>query len=159
MLGARLYSVSFENVAVTASQDLFYIAPADDKPCVVHAVYLGQTTEIGDAMEEQVRIKMIRGHATVGSGGSAPTPRPLSPSDGAAGFVARVNDTTIASAGTAVDLHADTWQLRGPYQVIFTPEMRHQVTQAAGVTWVVRLMAAPTDSVTMSGTIYVAELG
>jgi hypothetical protein len=157
--GSRYYSVEFEAVAVTAAQDLFYIAPADDKPCIVHAVFLGQTTELGDVAEEQLRIKVIRGHATVGSGGSAATPTALNPSDGAAGFTARVNDTAQASAGTAVDLHSDTWQIRGPYALILTPEMRWGVTQAAGTTLVVRLMAAPIDSVTISGTLYVEEAG
>lgn len=159
MSTGRMYSVSFENVAVTASSDLFEITPADDKPCIVHALYLANLTDFGDAAEEGLRLKIIRGHATSGSGGSAPTPRPLNPTDGAAGFASEVNNTTIASAGTAVDIHADGWNIRIPYVWIPTPEMRPQVTQAAGVSMVVRLMAAPADSVTMSGTLYVEEQG
>lgn len=155
----RIYTVSFENVAVTASQDFFEITPADDKPCIVHALYLANLTDFGDAQEEGLRLKIIRGHATSGSGGSAPTPRPMNPSDAAAGFASEVNNTTIASAGTGVDLHCDGWNIRVPYVWIPTPEMRPIVTQGAGTTLVVRLMAAPADSVTMSGTLYVEEQG
>lgn len=157
MLG-RIYSVSFENVAVTAAQDFFEISPADDKPVALHALYLAQTTELGDAAEEGLRLKVIRGHATSGSGGSAPTPRPLNPNDAAAGFAAEVNNTTIASAGTGVDLHADAWNVRIPYVVVWTPETRPQASQGNG-TIVVRLMAAPADSVTVSGTLYLEEVG
>jgi hypothetical protein len=153
----RLYAITFENVAVTASQDLFEIAPADDKPVCIHACYLSQSTELGDAAEEQLRIKIIRGHATSGSGGTAPTPAPLNPADAAAGFVAEVNNTTIASTGTAVDLHAETFNVRSGWVYMPTPEARPGASQG-NTTLVVRLMAAPADSVTMSGTLIVEEL-
>jgi hypothetical protein len=154
----RMYSVSFENVAVTAASDLFEITPADDKPCIIHSLYLAQVTETGDAAEEGLRLKIIRGHSTGGSGGTAPTPRPLNPSDAASGFASEVNNTTSASAGTGVDLHADAWNVRVPYVLVFTPETRPQVSQGQ-TTLVVRLMAAPADSITMAGTLYVEELG
>jgi hypothetical protein len=144
-------------VAVVAQQDLFYIAPADDKPIRFHAIFLAQGTEIGDAMEEMLRIAIIRGHATVGSGGTAPTPAPLALStELAAGFVARVNDTTIASAGTAQTLHEDYWNIRMPYLYIPTPEIRPGCSQG-NTTIVVRLLTTPADSITMSGTLYVEE--
>jgi hypothetical protein len=154
----RLYAVSFTAVAVTAAQDLFEIAPADDKPVYLHALYLAQTTELGDAAEEVLRVSVIRGHATSGSAGSTATARPMQPSDTAFGGVAEVNNTTIASTGTAVELHVDGWNVRVPYQLVWTPETRPFCTQAQ-TTIVVRLMAAPADSVTVSGTLLVEELG
>lgn len=153
---ARVYVVTFENVAVTAAQDFFYLAPADDKLLELHAVFLSQSSEVGDAQEEFLRVKIIRGHATVGSGGSAPTPVPMNEHDPAAGFTARINDTTIASTGTPVDLHAETFNERTGWVYLPTPEMRPWVKQTA-TTLVVRLMAAPADSVSMSGTLYVEE--
>lgn len=155
----RLYAVCFENVAVTAAQDLLYIAPADDKPCIIHEIRLSQSTEIKDAEEEQLRLKLVRGHSTVGSDGSAVTPTPLNPSDAAASFTARRNDTTIASSGTAVDLLADTMNVRSGWLWLPTPECRPVVSQGAGVTIVLRLMANPADSVTMGGTMIVEEIG
>ena len=154
---ARVYSVSFENVAVTAAQDFFEISPADDHPCVLLGVYVDQFSDVGDAAEEILRYKIIRGHATSGSGGSAATPRPLDPGDAAAGFAAEVSNTTIAADGTAVDLHAGAFNIRAGLALIFPPEMTPVVNQGQS-TLVVRLMAAPADSLSMSGTIYVAEL-
>jgi hypothetical protein len=154
---ARVYSVSFENVAVTAAQDFFEISPADDHPIVITGLFIDQFSDMGDAQEEALRYKIIRGHATSGSGGSAATPRPLDPGDAAAGFSAEINNTTIASAGTPVDLHAGAFNIRAGLALIFPPEMTPLCNQGQG-TIVVRLMAAPADSLSMSGTLYVAEL-
>lgn len=153
----RMYVVTFSAVATTVAADLFEITPADDKPLAIHALFLGQTTELGDAAEEQLQILVVRGHTTSGSGGSSATPAPIGPNDTAAGFTAEVNNTTQASIGTTVNLHVDTWNVRGPYQIILTPEMRWRVSQA-NTTLVVRLGAAPADSITISGTLYVEEL-
>ena len=155
----RVYTVEFENVAVTAAQDFFEIAPADDKPCKVLGLFLSQFSDVGDAAEECLRIRIIRGHSTGGSGGSAPTPRPVNPSDAAAGFAAEVNNTTIASAGTAVNLHSDSFNIRVGYPVWFPEKCQPQVSQGAGVLLVVRLLAAPADSLSLSGTLYVEEEG
>lgn len=153
----RMYTVEFEAVAVTAAQDFFEVTPADDKPVSIHACFISQSTDAGDAEEELLRLKIIRGHATGGSGGSAPTPAPLNPADTAAGFTSEVNNTTIASTGTPIDLHCETFNVRTGWAYIPTPEMRPQATQG-NTTIVVRLMAAPGDSLTMSGTLYVEEL-
>lgn len=154
---ARVYSVSFENVSVSASQDFFEVSPADDHPVVILALYLDQISDVGDAAEEMLRYKIIRGHTTSGSGGSSATPRPLDPGDAAAGFSAEVNNTTIASAGTAVDLHAGAFNIRAGLALIYPPEMT-PVANQGNTTIVVRLMANPADAVTMSGTLYIAEI-
>lgn len=154
----KMYSAEFEGVAVTAAQDFFELAPADDKPIKIHAIYLSQSSDVGDAAEEILRIKCISGHATTGSGGGTSTPAALESHGDAAGTVVEVNNTTIASAGTGIDLHSDAFNIRTGWIWIPTPEMRHRISQATGVLYVVRLMAAPTDSLTMSGTIYFEEL-
>lgn len=156
-MSGRFYAVTFEAVAVTAAQDLFELTPADDKPVLIHGLYLSQSSDVADAAEEMLRVKIIRGHTTGGSGGSTPTPAPLASSaNAAAGFVSKVNNTTIASAGTAVDLHAEAFNIRAGLVYIPTPEARPGASQA-NVTIVVRLMAAPADSLTMSGTLIVEE--
>lgn len=155
----RMYSVEFDNVAVTVATDFFEIVPADDKPCIVHAVFVGQSTELGDAAEEQLRVRIIRLPATFtsGSGGAAPTPAPLNDGTAAAGFVSETMNTTVATtSGTAINLHSDTFNVRTGFVWIPTPEMRPTVRQAAGL--VVRLVAAPADSITFSGTLYVEEI-
>lgn len=155
----RVYSVPIQLTAVTTQVDLWDIAPADDKPVRLHAIYLGQSTELGDAAEEQLGIQIIRGFATVGSGGAAATPTPVIPGDAAASATVRTLDTTVAvvGGGSTTHLHADTWNVRGPYQVIWTPEMRPGASQA-DTRIVVRTTGAPADSVTIAGTLYYEEV-
>lgn len=153
----RVYSVNFENVAVSAAQDFFEISPADDKPVRLLGLFLSQSTELGDAAEEMLRVQVLRGHSTSGSGGGAQTPVPIDPSDTAAGFAAEVNNTTIASAGTALILHSETFNVRSGMALFWTPETAPKANQG-NTTIVVRLLANPADSVTMGGTLYVEEL-
>jgi hypothetical protein len=124
---------------------------------LIHAIYLSQSSDVGDAAEEMLRVKIIRGHTTSGSGGSAATPRPLDPNSPAAAMTAEVNNTTIASVGTAVDLHAEAFNIRSGWVFMPTPEARPKANQG-NTTIVVRLMAAPADSLSVSGTLIVEEL-
>lgn len=152
----RTYTVEFENVAVTAGQDFFSLDAATDLPIELVGFEIAQNTEVGDAQEEHLRIRVIRGHTTVGSGGAAATPRPVSPGDSAASLTARVNDTTIASAGTAVNLHSTAFNERVGYAWGPVPFGMGFWTSGASLL-VVRLLAAPADSLNMSGTATVVE--
>jgi hypothetical protein len=154
----RLYAVSFEGTAVTAAVDFFEVRPASNKPVALHSLYLSQSSDVADAAEEILRIKVIRGHTTTGSGGSTPTPAPLNQTDTAAGFSAETLNTTIAADGTGVDLHADCFNIRAGLALVWPPDARPQAG-AGNTSIVVRLMAAPADSLTMSGTLIVEELG
>lgn len=150
--------MSFTGTAVTAAVDLFELTPADDKPIEVLGMVIGQSSDFGDAQAEQIGFRVIRGHTTSGSGGSAPTPRPLNRGDAAAGFTAEVCNTTAASAGTTVDLWADVINMQAGYQV-WLPETCEWGASQADTTLVVRLIAAPADSLTISGTLVVREWG
>lgn len=154
----RTYSVIFSAVAVSAAQDLFELSPADDKPVEIVGIELGQTSDSGDAADEQLQLSIIRGYTSSGSGGSAPTPAPLNSSAGAAaGFAAEVNNTTVANTGTAVTLMTTAWNVRAGYIQWFPEDCRPGAGQ--GNTTIVVRTTAPTDAVTMSGTLYVRELG
>ncbi len=153
----RLYTVSFSAVAMTAAQDLFMVAPATNRPIAIAGLFLHQTTDLKDAEEEVLRISIVRGHTTVGSGGNTFTPVLMNPGGTAAAFTARINDTTIASAGTTTTPHVDGWNIRVPYMFWWTPETAI-ICSAAQTRIVVRLMAAPADSITGGGTLYVAEV-
>jgi len=161
-----MYTVEFENATIanaSGDYDLISLLAAAQKPIVLHAIYIAQISDVGDAQEEILRIRLIRGNTTAPSGGAAPTPRPLDALDVAASFTARTNDSTIASAGTAVNLHSDAFNIRTGWVYIPTPEMRpklvpNQGAAAANEYLVLRLMAAVTDDLTMSGTAYVEEL-
>lgn len=161
MIG-REYTVSFENVAVAASQDLFEISPADDKPIKIAGLYLdnvGGTADAGDAQEELLRLVVRRGYTSSGTGGTAPTPALLgSSADAAAGFAAEVNNTGLATTGTTADLIALGWNTRIPLRELWPDELMPGCSQA-NTTVVVRLLSTPADSFQVSGTLFVVEIG
>lgn len=157
----RMYTISFTATAVTTSLDLFEITPADDKPCVLHALYVGQTTELGDAAEEQLEWTIRRGGTamTSGSGGvAAANGIGLDPSYATSGFTYEARNTTLATFTAGTIVHDDTFNVRVGIQYIPTPEMRPSVSQANGG-MVCRLEAAPADSITFAATAYIEELG
>jgi hypothetical protein len=163
MIGlGRAYDVEFHNISIAAQQDFFYIKPAADKIIVVEAVYIGAAggvADAGDAQEELYDVELIYLPATVtvGSGGNAMTPNPKSINDTAAGFTARINDTTKAtSSGTAVNRHSDGMNSRVPYVLLPPPEHREIVANAAAI--VFRLNTTPADAILMNGTMVVREL-
>lgn len=154
----RKYTVEFSGVTVTnagGDADLFEITPADDHPLEVFGLFLAVSSEVGDAAEEILEYKVIRGHATTGDG-SATTPAPLNPNDAAASFTAETYGVTIASTGTPIDLHSDAFNVRVGEKLWLPPEGRWKVTQVQTLL-VVRMMSTVADDVTMSGTLYVEE--
>jgi hypothetical protein len=155
----RVYTVEFEAQTIAAASgdyDLFSLDAATDKPIELVEIILGQSSELAEAQEEQLRIRVIRGHTTAGTGGATPTPRPVSAVDAAAGFTARTLDTAIASAGTAINLLSDVWPVRAGYTWGPRPQGFGFWTSGADLL-VVRLMAAAADDLTASGTITVIE--
>jgi hypothetical protein len=154
----RIYTVSFTGVAITAAVDIFELTPADDKPLEILGFFWGQSSDFGDAQAEQIGYRVIRGHTTSGSGGAAATPRPLNRSDSAAGFTAETNNTTAASVGSTVDLHCDVINVQAG-EKLWLPEGCEWEASQADTTIVIRLIAAPADSITTSGTLYVREQG
>lgn len=155
----RMYTVQFDNVSVSAAQDLFEITPASNKGIRLRGITVSQTgvADVGDAAEELLPVQIVRGHTTGGSGGSAPTPVPLVPNDTAAGFTAEVNNTTIASAGTTTTLFSDNFNVRSGYQFLFPDDMS-PMASAGNTTIVVRMTRAPADAITLSGTLFVEEM-
>lgn len=154
---SRMYTVTFAGVAVTAQQDFFEVTAAAGKNVRLRALYLSQSSDVGDAAEEGLSILIKSGATTSGSGGSSYTPTPLNVTDAAAGFAAEINNTTKANTGTIVTHHADNWNIRVPYQLILPPEMCVELTGSRRGT--VELATTPADSLTISGTLYVEEFG
>lgn len=156
----RMYTASFKAVAVTAQQDLFEILAGAGKNIRIHAWALFQSTEVGDAQEEGLLITTNRGAGSVtsGSGGTVPTPAPLSVDDIASGATVEVNNTTKMVVGTGVltELEAHVWNVRVPYLMIYPPELRPAIK--AGDRWTLELETTPADSITMSGTVWFEEV-
>lgn len=153
----RMYVATFTAVAVSAAQDLFEIVAGSGKPVVIHAIYLAQTTDEGDAQSEMLGLELLRGYTTSGSGGSAPTPRALNGSNSvAAAATVEVNNTTQANTGTVHSLHSDAWNVQAGWQYVPPPEQRIEL--AAGERLVLA-QEAPADAITMRGTLIFEELG
>jgi hypothetical protein len=66
------YTAAQDAQAVSTAVDLYHLTVATDKPMVLHWLDLGQTTDLGDAAEEVLRIGLYRG-VTGGGGGTALT--------------------------------------------------------------------------------------
>jgi len=152
-----MYVAEFENVSVSALQDFFELTPAANKPFKLHACYLSQVTDVGDTNEEMLRVTIVRGNTTAGSGGSTQVPTPLDSNDAACGDTTlAMNNTVEASAGTEVDCHSETFNIRTGWVYMPTPEMRIRVQNSELLC--VRLLVAPGSAILMSGTIVFEEI-
>ena len=110
----RLYSATFDNIAVAAPQDLFEIASPATTGCTLHGVFIGQTSRQGDAQAEMLRWLVIRGATTTGSGGATITAAAgISPGVGVWSSTVKRNNTTAATGGTPQTMHASCFNVQG----------------------------------------------
>ncbi|MFI7468152.1 hypothetical protein [Nonomuraea sp. NPDC049646] len=153
-----VYTVTFQAQTVAAASgdyDLFELDAAAGKPIEIVALKLGNKSEVGDAQEEMLEYSIVRGNTTTGNG-TATTPRPMDPADGAASFTAKTLGSTPASAGTPLTLVADTFNLRAGLPEVYPELMRPKTAEADLLC--VRLVTAVADDITLSGTVWVREL-
>lgn len=155
----RMYSVSFNEVAATAVQDLFELLVAADQCMILHELHVSQSSDAGDSQSEQlyVSIRRVTGAPTSGSGGSSATPRPLDQGDAAAAITAETNNTTQLSGGTNVVLHGEAFNVMNGLHYVPVPDARPSFRGQTRC--VVELETAPADSLTMSGYVIVEEIG
>lgn len=143
--------VTFNDVAVSAAQDLFSILTPAGHRIQILDIDIGQYSDAGDAAAELLSIKIIRGHTTVGSGGGAATPASWRPWAPASGVTARINDTTVAADGTAVTLLSTSFNVAAGF-VYRPPVNDREGLFINNSTRVVVRISAPADALTMSGT-------
>lgn len=148
----RLYSASFTEVAVSAQQDLFQIE-ANTVPAIIHAVYLSQSSDVGDAASEGLSI-LIRRVTDAVTNDIAEVA--VDGGDAAANADLAINETTELVTG-ATTIHAEDWNILTPFIFLPTPELRPVVQVGNAV--VVNLNTTPADAITMSGTMYFEEVG
>jgi hypothetical protein len=154
----RAYTAEFDLIAIAATTtDLIELKAATDKPAALVGWEIGQSTELGDAQEEGLRFRWVRGNTTSGSGGTAVTPRPTNLSDTAAGITCEVGNTTAATAGTAINMHTMAWNIRLPWEKWLPTGFEYWFSGSTLL--VCRLTAAPADSVSFSGTVFLLETG
>lgn len=155
----RKYTVTVDAVSVSAAQDVFEITGASNKLLLIHEIKISQSSDAGDAQSEQLKVifKRFTSSYTSGSGGSAPTPRPLEPSNAAASFTAEINNTTQATGGTSVNLLADSFNVIGPgFHYLPIPESRIVIAPSSAL---IVAITAPADAITLNGYAVVEEVG
>lgn len=156
----RVYTVTMTAAAATAAIEFFELIAGATTAIALLGLDVGQTTEAGDAMDEQIGwyVKRAGGSYTSGSGGTAGTIVPVQPGYSAATFTSEVGNTTklAVGTGTLVTLHRGVFNVRAGLREIWTPDSAFctGVSQAL----VVGLEAAPADAITWYATAYVAEL-
>lgn len=150
----RLYSATFEEVSVSAVQDLFELVAPADMSVAVHGLVLSQSSDAGDSQSEQLNVLIHRGTDS-GSGGSTPTPAPMHVGDAASTVTVEANNTTQSSEGTI--LHSECFNVMAGLSIWWTPETRPFISPSGRLN--VELQTAPGDALTMSGTIYFEEIG
>jgi len=160
----RIYAIPFSGTITAAGgdTDIWSFQAASNKPIALRGFTLGQTSEIGDAMEENLRItvRRITTSYAVGSGGSAVTAAAPNTStvDATWGFTARTNDTTVAT-GTSQILDEFGWNERNtPYEHWY-PDDTFAPSSTNGQGLVIRCETTLADDMTFSGCAWVEEEG
>ena len=155
----RTYDVSFENVAVSAAQDLVTIIGAAGKIVKIKRMRVSATdTSIPTAQMLQLRARFLPATVTNGSGGSTPTPRPLDPGDAAASLTAHANDTVKSTtSGTATTLEESGCHIYAGYDFTYPQDARPTVGPSEA--FVFELLSTVSGTVHMSGGVTVEEHG
>lgn len=161
MIPLRVYTVLFAASAQTNAVDWFELIAGSTTGIALLGIDIGQTTELGDAAEEQIDwyIKRASGSYTSGSGGNTGVARsPVRAGDAAATFTAEsLNTTKIAvGTGTLTTMHNSAFNLRTGLLQYWTPETA--ISCSASQAIAIGMTGNPADSVTWVGTAYVAEL-
>ena len=149
---ARMYTVSFTEVAVSAQQDLFQLE-ANTIPVTIHGVMLSQSSEEGDSAAENLSI--IIATITDAITDDLATVQ-ADPGDATQLADVAINETSELTTGIAT-YHSEVWNIALPFIWMPPPEMRLIIK--VGEAMVVNLNNTPTDSITMSGTMYFTEAG
>jgi hypothetical protein len=155
----RTYDVSFEQVAVTAAQDLVTILGAAGKICRIKRVRVSATdTSIPTAQMLSLRERYLPVTVTAGAGGSTPTPRQLDPGDAAASVTAHANDTTKTTTnGTALVVNEIGCHIYAGYDYTYPPDARPIVGPSEA--FVFELLSTVSGTVHLSGGVTVEEMG
>jgi hypothetical protein len=124
----------------------------------VKRVCLWQTTDLGDAAEEVLRVEWIRGFTGSGSGGQTTVITPLNPFDAAATFTAELLNTTPAATGTGLSLAVMGWNIRIPLDVLYPPGEEICARGVSAQDRIVFRVSAPADAITVNCSCLVEQL-
>ena len=154
---SRIYKVTFENVAVSAAQDLIQIKGTSNKMLRILRRWVGSTdTTIPTGQMLRLRERILPTTVTDGSGGTTPTPAKTDQGDAAASFSALANNTTQASSsGTPVVVYATGVHVFNGFDDIHD----EPPTVISTSSYVFELLSTVSGTVHLSGGVEVEEIG
>jgi hypothetical protein len=153
----RQYKVTFEDVSVSAAQDLLQIKGAAGKMLRILRVWAGATdTTIPTSQMLKYRCRFLPVTVTDGSGGSTPTPQKVDNGDAAATFTALANNTSKATTnGTAATIEEGSAHVYSVYDQSFLRPPPVGPSQSL----VFELLSTPSGTLHLSGGADVEEVG
>jgi hypothetical protein len=158
----RIYRLPLVATAVTAAVDLAEINPNTSQMLKLLGIRLGQSTELGDAQDEELPVSLVTGFTTGGSSGvGATTAIPDDVGDSTFGGTCKTFSTTQANTGTVVTRVLGTWKVIGG-EFLWLPV---PLTENPGGLWIpyntraVIRIPAPADSVTIAGEVIFGTVG
>ena len=155
----RIYEITFENVSVSAAQDLVSLKGGASRTVKIKRMRVAATnTSIPTAQMLELRASLASATLTAGSGGTAPTPRPVDLGDAAATFTARANDTSKATtSGAFTILEESGCHIYAGYDFSY-PQGREPVF-GLNEGFVFELLSTVSGTVNLSGGVTVEETG
>jgi len=153
----RMYSAAFSGQAETAQCDLLEIVAGSADVVLIHELGISQLADVSDAEEEMLLLSWMSGQTATGSGGNTTSIHPLMLGSVASGATVKDTNTTKASGGTIITHYNWYWNVRIPFQHIFTPETRPLLIPSRRAT--LELGTTPADELTLAGYIVFEELG
>jgi len=156
-----MYTVNFENVSVTAAQDLVQITgPSAGKIIKVHRVWLSNVdTSLITGQAVRLRCRYLPATVTVGSGGTTgitPSKKEDQGDAACSSTTAATNNTTPATtSGTAVVLMGHGTHLYVPFDHVFTKP----IIVGPSTAFVFELLSTVSASAKMNGGCDISEEG
>jgi|WetSurMetagenome_2_1015567.scaffolds.fasta_scaffold58348_2 hypothetical protein len=156
---ARVFTVVFEKVSVSAAQDLVGIYTGANAAIKVHSFEVGMDAAAPNAQNLSITLRRMSGTITPGSGGATPTPSPTLPNSASPQInSAHTNDTTQATqtGGSSLKLHAGVVNLLNGY--VYMPPPDDRVVIAPNQALIVSLDTSPGAATSLTGTLVYEEL-
>ena len=148
----RIYTLSLDAVAITTSRDLFQLEALSENPVAIHSVEFSQSTDYGNAEAEGLKV-LLRNRIT---NAITDTSGEVAIDVGDKDFGGKTNTNQVATSTGAVVNHETAWNIQTLYKYEPRPLLRPLVR--GGDAFTVHLADAPTDSITISGTVVFEEL-
>jgi hypothetical protein len=152
-----MYTASFSGQAETAQVDLLEILVSSADVVIIHEIGISQLADVGDAAEEMLLLQLKSGQTTTGSGGNTTDIEKVEQGDPTSGTVVKDTNTTKATGGTIITHYDWYWNVRIPFQMVWTPETRPVLAPSRRAT--LELATTPADEITFGGYIVFEEIG